>query len=280
MAGNYFGRAEPDGLTVMGTSAHTTLNSTLRPVGTEFSTAEMRYVCGNGNSALLFTIGGFAEDYIDFLTAKGIYYGHSSAISSSSTPALIAMAMLNVPVEKYMFGYSGDDNKIGILNGEITVSVDSAMEYFSTLRPYEEKGEMDVLFGTGLVIDGEVKRDPLVPDMITVKDIYEEVYGKTPSGLEWNVYRSVVAMTRNTNKLTLLPAGTPDNILHAYWEMARQLVEDPAMKAEMERMVGAEVPFFHGAEGDKMFRIAGDLPQESVDWLKLWLNENIGLKFG
>ncbi len=74
-----------------------------------------------------------------------------------------------------------------------------------------------------------------------------------------------------------LPKGTPPEVVKAYRDAARKIVEDPKFKDQLEDKLGG-YPQYVGEQARKAFEEGLNVPPDSMKWLKKWLRERFSVK--
>src|SRR3546814_9529275 len=95
------------------------------------------------------------------------------------------------------------------------------------------------LFTVGaLNADGEIVRDPTLPDLPSFPEVYEAVHGKKPSGPAWEAWQAFFLSGYATQKFLMVPKETPDDIVQAYRDAAKKMAADPQVVAFIHEELG------------------------------------------
>jgi len=172
------------------------------------------------------------------------------------------------PKMKIIFGYNKGPGRAALLSGESMVFHEDSPVY----EPIWGK-EPEVLpaFTAGMLDDsGNVARDPLLPDVPTLLEIYQEVKGKLPPPEILGAYKAWIGCVFAIGKGYHLPPGTPENIVTTLGNAMVETVKDPKfIKIAGPRMKGYK-PYV-GESAKKLMTNALDQPPEAQKWLKNWL---------
>ncbi|MBI2857968.1 MAG: hypothetical protein HYX90_02720 [Chloroflexi bacterium] len=269
ISANYAYSAKADGLTLFAGQGGTQLNQLVGIKAVRFDLLKMPALLSSPSGSLFYMKAGVINRPEDLLQAKGIIYG-----SSSSSPGYLfvgAKELLNIPTEKVILAYSGSgDARRAFLAGEINMGHDSAQAYFETTSAYVQKGEIMPLFQTGLLDDKrEIVKSPDLPrEMLTIKELYEKLYNKSPSGMAWEAFKGMVAAVRNYDSVLFLSPGVPENVVKVYWEAAQTLVKDPEFRKVVDPLMGGAAVWITGEACDKQFKLNFAIRPEVRDWLR------------
>ncbi|MBI2857467.1 MAG: hypothetical protein HYX90_00195 [Chloroflexi bacterium] len=218
---------------------------------------------GTGANAYYFKPTIF-EKPEDIVKSKGIIYGQSAGVASYTF--LVVKEFVGIPTERVILGYGGSaEGRRAFHAGETTGTSESNWGYEANLRPYVEKGEVKILFQTGAFDEaGNIIRHPgLPPDILTGKELYEKIYGKAPSGLAYEAYKTFIAISL-MEKLMIVPPGVPQEISRTYWVALQNVVKDP----EVQKM-GLILPTDPAGEAaDKLLKDRYGIAPDVRTWLR------------
>jgi len=152
--------------------------------------------------------------------------------------------------------------------------------FSSKVKPYIDSGEL-ALFATMGFVDknGNVVRDPGMPNTMTVPEIYEAIHGKAPSGPLWQAYLNFLNMSVMTSKSLSLPAGTPPEIVAAWKNAVDATLQDPDFQKVSGKVLGP-YPQIFGDEAKAAVRRALDMDVAQRNWLFAWIEERMGVPIG
>jgi hypothetical protein len=120
--------------------------------------------------------------------------------------------------------------------------------------------------------NGKFVRDPVWPDVPTFYETYKAVHGKEPSGDGYDAFVSLHAMSVTMSKSWNLPAGTSKDVVEAYRNAARKMMQDADFKAKRAKIFGP----FTQTIGDEAFAIrdkATQIPPNAKKWLAKYVKE-------
>ncbi len=234
---NYVWHSKPNGLTCLITAGKTVVENVLRSRGTEYKLEEMYAVYSSPTGRVYYCKPGLITGPTDMMTAKGLIFGHGAATSGTTSGFLWAKELVGFEVQKMIFGYEGGSAaRLAFLAGEINVSGETTLGYYSSIKSYVEKGEVKPVFQGGLLDSkGNLIREKAAPDIPTPAELYQKIHGRSPSGLVWEAYK-LVAGSSTYNKTVLLPPNTPKEYVDIFRKASIEMVKDRAFLEESERM--------------------------------------------
>lgn len=270
---NYVTTAKPDGLTLLATTGGVVVGQLLGISAAKYDLLKMRLIVSTSAGGAVTARPNVVDKPENILKAKGMIFG-SGAVSTSSYLFVTAKEFLDFPVEKVIMGYSSSsDYRRAFVSGEINAMGDSWTSYKETIAPLVAKKEAVTLYVNGILDSkGDLVRAPEeATDVPTVKELYEKLYNKPPSGIAWDAYKGVIAATRTYDSAIYTSPGTPENIVRAYWTAAEAMLKDPAFKRESDTLLGAGNPMRSGEALDKSFQLNFTIKPEIREWLRTTL---------
>lgn len=208
-----------------------------------------------------------AADY-EALKNANIRFGTETPLSAELLD-FVSMEMLGVDA-RYVFGLSSKDAEAAFQRGEMNVNTDNTRSY---LKDYGEDAKVNPVWSYGVIDEnGELQRDPDLPDVPTFPEFYEAVTGNAPEGPAYEMQKSLMNAKVMLSKAVMLPKGTPDNIREAYIEAMRAVTSDPEIIAALPREVGS-MPLNFGDETQRAMASGTALDPEVRDWAADFLQE-------
>jgi tripartite-type tricarboxylate transporter receptor subunit TctC len=281
-AANEFQKTKPDGLTVMGCSTSTLTNFVLG------GKDKIRYdvlswvpIVLNARGTAIYAVPDqtgvtgkdIRKDIAALRKAKTIFGAKNK--TSAELRALLAFDMLGF-FPKTVFGLSTGKQRKATLRGELNLNYDSAAKYVRKVAKWEKKGKIKLFMSLGLLTpDGKVVRDPVLPDTPTIVDAYEAMYGKKPSGQQFEVLKSFIAMGVSASKSLVLPPGTSTAIRDAYISAAKKAFTDPKFMKAMNKKMGKYPPNY-GKDAAAVLKAATAMSPGNKKWMKLWIEKKFG----
>ena len=270
--------ASPDGKTIASIASGTFLSYIVDSPEVRYPLTEFRAFIGSPFGVMIYArpdqAGGLGDDPIEnvrkIMGTRPIYGGQNAI--SSDMPALVAMHLLGIrPVT--LFGVSNGEARAAFERGELDLNYDNMAKYESGIKPLIDDGSAVPLFTFGFVAaDGTIERDPMAPEIPTFFEVYEEIHGQPISGIEEDVWRSMMAIRVMSSKAFVLPKGTPDEIYEIYSEAAAQAIEMMKDDPEAQRVLGP-YPQLSGADAHRNMLDAASFSDKQKQWLRDWASE-------
>lgn len=190
---------------------------------------------------------------------------------------LVAFEVLHLHPQTIL-GYSTrGETRIAFERGETNIEYQTLPAYQASVVPLVEAGAAVPLFTFGLLDeDGQVVRDPVVPDLPSLREVYVAAYGTEPSGVEWDAYKAVLAASVAVQKVMWLHGDAPEAAIRDLREAAAKLVQDTSFLRIAYAEVG-DYPFYVGETAQRLFSSAMNVPPESLLWLKSLLRTKYGV---
>ncbi len=274
---NYAFAAKPNGLTLFATSGNTITQNITRPKGTDFKLEEMIPIYASPEGCVYFIKPGLIKEPKDILTAKGLIFGHNAPTAGTTSPFLFARELLGFDC-KMVLGYQGSGPaRLAFITGESNVSGGGTAGY-NAWKPFLDKGEAVPLFQTGVLdAGGNIVREKSVPSMPTISEFYQQIYGKPPSGPNYEAYKLLVG-TRTFSQILLLPPKTPAEVVNIYKKAVMDMVKDPKFLDDAERLTPNAVHLY-GQEMERIFPSGVSGKPETVKFIKNFLTEKYSVVF-
>ncbi|MDI7260080.1 MAG: tripartite tricarboxylate transporter substrate-binding protein [Thermodesulfobacteriota bacterium] len=276
---NYVWHAKPNGLTCLITAGKTVMENILRSKGTEYKLEEMYAIYSSPTGRVYYCKPGLITGPNDIMTAKGLIFGHGAVTSGTTSGFLWAKELVGFEVQKMVFGYEGGGAaRLAFLAGEINISGETTLGYYSSIKSHVEKGEVKPVFQGGLLDSkGNLPREKAAPDIPTPAELYQKIHGRSPSGLVWEAYK-LVAGTSTYNKTVLLPPNTPKEYINIFRKAAIEMVKDPKFLEESERMNPGS-PHIVGEELASGYPKGVSGPPEVIQFMRKVLIQKYGVVF-
>ena len=267
-------RAEPDGLTILGTSGSTQFPYLLGDPRVRYEYKDWEVVLASPTGGVVYTKPEFeVESAADMEKLKDhdLVYASQGATSLDLVP-ILAFEIMDIDVRP-VFGFEGrGPGRLAFERGETNIDYQTTSAYLNNVVPLVEEGKAVPLFSWGALDEsGNVVRDPTFPDLPSYPEAYEMMTGEKPSGTFYDAWVAFFTSGYAAQKMVFLPKDTPDDIVQAYREAMEQVVQDPEFQAEKEEVLGA----YEQGTGDgavKMMELAVNVPEEArqavIQWLK------------
>ena len=237
---NWFAaNARPDGMTVLASTVASKVAYMLQNPVVRYDFRKMRLVAINGSGAVFYAsprVGMRAA--ADLPKAQGVIFG-SNTPPGVELPALIAFELLGMN-PKVVFGFeSRGPIRLAFERGELTTDFQATFVYNSQVLPLVREGKTVPLMTLGFINEkGEMVRDPAVPDLPTVYEVYQQVFGRKPDGLlRWKAFRALVAASWTYGRGLWVPEGTPPEALRALHEGIDRMNRDRDFQEQAKKLM-------------------------------------------
>jgi tripartite-type tricarboxylate transporter receptor subunit TctC len=171
----------------------------------------------------------------DILKAKGLVVGGLATESSKDLLIRLTLDLLGVQ-HKYITGFRSSVNaRLAVQRGEIHLHSESTPGYLSVVEPSMVKGGMVIPLYYDADYNGEtfsapaaMKGSPVLP----FHEFYKQVRGGAPSGLQWDAYRTNLAVDSAMLRTIAMPPGSPPAAQAALRAALARLNNDKEYAAE------------------------------------------------
>jgi len=193
--------------------------------------------------------------------------------------SVIALELLGINYRPVP-GYSGRaETRIGLERGELMINTQSTPAYLARVLPLVNEKRAVPLYAIGFIDDaGNPVRDPVLPDMITAPELYEQLNGKKPSGMIWEAFKAVVPLVQNTRGTIWAHADIPPEAREALRKGMEKMVADPAFVQASENILQG----YAVMHGDDLKQIKTSLQATSpevVAFVRRLLTDKFGVAF-
>ncbi|MEV1131867.1 hypothetical protein [Agromyces sp. NPDC049794] len=273
---NRFARADhSSGLHLAMGSGGIIASTLLDTEGVQFDPDEFETLVAFGGGMTIFGSTQAGIGSLDDLTASTapVYYG-GLELNASESVRVFALDQLGIADFQPLMGYDGGGSiTAAVLSGELSMGNSTSSHYLTNVRPLEEDGEITPLMTQGYVIDGEVVRDPALPDLPTMPEAYEESTGKRADGMGWDIYRAMTTAQTNLLRNYWVHSDAPDEAKAALQDAMAKVVEDEEFLEQATELLGEEPLAQLGDEADASMAAVRDLSPEQVQWIKDFIVE-------
>lgn len=237
-----------DGSTVLVTSGTTYFQALLDRPEVEFDFSKMRPLILNGTGGVIYASSSSGIDSVEDLQDPPTPLTYAGISASGLDLSLLqALDLLEVDIDA-TFGLEGrEDALLALQRGEVNLDYQTTATYLSQVEPLVEEGEAVPLMSFGFLENGEIVRDPNVPDLPTVGEVYERFNGEEPSGQAYEAYEQFLVPGYVYQKGLWANEGTPDSVVQAYYDAVEAMEDDPEFQQRSEEVLGG-YPLFSGEE--------------------------------
>lgn len=242
LGANWFAEnAEPDGETILFTTSSTSNPYVLGMDAVEYDLSAMRPAYSLPFGAVVYVsphTGIESPSDLTFSNMPLIYGGIAAA--ASDLPILLSFELLELDMVKVL-GFDGrGPARLAFERGETNIDFQFTPAYISQVKDMVEAGTaVPVMTGGSVGEDGKLdQRDPAFPEYPSVYEVYETIHGEAPSGVVWDAYDAIGAVTFNFGLTAYLPEGTPDEVIEVFERTIAAINEDPEYQQKADEAVG------------------------------------------
>lgn len=236
-----------DGNQLLVTSGTTYFQYLLGRKEVKFDFSKMRPLMLNGTGGVIYVSSKTGIKSVADLKSskKPLTYGGISA-TGLDLSTLLAFDLLGLDV-KATFGFEGrGPARLALERGETNIDYQTTSAYNTEVVPMVKDGKAVPLMSFGLLDEsGKVVRDPNLPDLPTVEEVYKQLNGQEPNGPQYDAYKAFLAAGYPYQKGLWANAGTPDSIVEPFWKAAEKLKDDKAFNDAGEKVLGG-YPLYPG----------------------------------
>jgi tripartite-type tricarboxylate transporter receptor subunit TctC len=213
----------------------------------------------------------------DLAKAKDLIYGGISAIGLDLIP-LISFELLDMDA-KGVLGFKGrGDARIAFERGETNLDYQTTPAYNATVVPLIKEGKAIPLMSFGQLDDsGNIVRDPAVPDLPTVPEVYEKLKGKKPAGRFWDTYKVFMPSAFAVQKILWVKADVPAEVPRAFYTAVDRLEKDKEFLAKTDKILGG-YPLLRGDRLEKTIQQAFQIDAETQRFVREWVGKKYRVK--
>lgn len=271
--------AKSDGTELLVSTATTVVPWVLDRDVVRYSFENLEPVLVNGTGGVIYARTAAGVNGIDDLINrdKPLVFGGISATGLDLT-TLVAFDLLDADISA-TFGFEGRGPvNLALQRGEVDIDYTTTSSYHSAVEPIAEEGKAEVLMSFGqLDADGKIIRDPNFPDVPTVVEVYEKLYGQAPSGPKFNAYRTLLGLTYTYQKGLWAPKDAPEEAVDLLRQSAEHLSENKEFNDKAEKVLGG-YPIVADEELSQKVQEAYTVTDETRSYVEALLKDSYGIE--
>ena len=281
LGANWFEQnANSDGTTILFTTSSTANPFVLGQEGVEYRLADYRVAYSHPFSAVAYVspdTGVTSAADIKNASVPLIYGGIAAA--ASDLPGLLSFEVLDLDV-KSVLGFNGRGPvRLAFEQGELNLDYQFTPVYLTQVVPSVAEGRAVPLWTGGAMDNGVLKgRDPIAPELPSVYEVYEQMNGSAPSGIEWDAFQGVASVTCAYGLTGYMHPDVPQEVLDIFAATVAAINADPEFQAESQKVTnGARLNA--GPDTEAAIKAALSPSQEVKDYLRDLLGTKFGVNF-
>ncbi|MXY34845.1 MAG: hypothetical protein F4Y60_12325 [Boseongicola sp. SB0664_bin_43] len=276
IASNDFHKNAPaDGTMLIMASTSTLLPVLLGSDVAQYDPNEWVAITGFARGATMYAISeelglGHSDMQADYeaLQSANIRFGTETPLSAELLD-FVSMEMLGIDA-RYVFGLSSKDAEAAFQRAEMNVNTDNTRSY---LKDYGDDPKVNPVWSYGVIDEnGDLQRDPDLPDVPTFPEFYAAVKGSAPEGTAYELQQSLMNAKVMLSKAVMLPKGTPDHIREVYINALMAVTSEPEVVAALPREIGS-MPLNFGDETQRALALGTEMAPDVRAWAAKFLKE-------
>jgi hypothetical protein len=275
----FVAKAKSDGLMVLVSSATNYFPVLLGDKAAKYDFGQWKPLLVNPVGGVMYGSPAAGIKQVEDLgKVKNLIYGGISAIGLDLIP-LITFELLDLDA-RGVLGFKGrGDARIAFERGETNIDYQTTPAYNATVVPLIKEGKAIPLMSFGQLDDkGNIIRDPAVPDLPTVPEVYEKLKGKKPTGKFWDTYKIFMPSAFAVQKILWIKGDAPAAAPQAFYAAADRLEKDKEFHAKTEKILGG-YPLLRGDRLEKTIQQAFQVDSETQRFVKEWVGKKYRVKF-
>ncbi len=268
-ANEYITSYDRDGSNLITTSASTHIPLLLGQSSVKYNFEDLNPIIGAPTGAVVYvsdSLGIESASDLNELDEKLYFAGMSPTGLDLTT--LISFEVLGMDA-KAVLGYEGrGPARVAFEQGESNIDFQTTTAYKRNIEPRVEEGSAVPLYSLGQIDEkGNVVRDPQFPDLPTVKEAYEDLYGKEPSGEDWNAYKHFLNATYTLQKVIWVHEDAPESTKKELEEAADRLKSDEDFLKESAEILEDYELYTNEELKQRITSLEENTTPEMIDWI-------------
>ena len=273
--------AKPDGLIFLFTTSSTANPFVLGQKGVQYDLLKKRIGFSQSFGPVAYVAPNIgvktAKDLLK--PSKPLAYGGIGA-AASDLPVILSFEVLKLN-PKVALGFTGRGPiRIAFERGDTNFDFQFTPVYLTQVVPAVQAGKAIPIY-TGGSADEKghfTKRDLVWPNLPSLYEAHQAMYGKAPSGVTWDAYEKAATLTFQYGLTAYMHGDTPQPILDAYNKAVDAMNADPAFQAEAKKVTGG-YPLIRGDVAEPHLRAALKAGGAAHDYTKNLLATKYKVRF-
>lgn len=282
LGANWFEQnARDDGTTILFTTSSTANPYILGQQEVEYDLAAYRVAYSHPFSAVAYvapSTGVTSAAGIKESSQPLIYGGIAAA--ASDLPGLLSFEVLDLDVTTVL-GFDGRGPvRLAFERGETNLDYQFTPVYLTQVVPSVEAGTAVPLW-TGGEIDANgdlTARDSIAPDLPSVHEVYVELFGEEPEGIEWEAFETIASVTYAFGLTGYMHPDTSQEVLDIFAQAVADINADPEFQEESKEVTGG-AKLAAGTDVEGTIKRALQPSDEVRSYLRDLLSEKYDVRF-
>ena len=228
------------------------------------------------NYARTDVLDGGLKSGADLVKAPSVTFG---GISPRTIRVLVSMLQMEMLGVKYRLvpGYRGSGKlRAAVLNGEVQMGNDAAHAYLNRVVPTMVKnGTVTPVWQIpSMDAGGNLVKSPLLPDMPSFSEVYQQVKGSAPSGIEWESIKNLVKFGQTVQHMFFGPTKMNEKAVAEFRKGFLAAMNSDAFKADAKETVKYVPSPADHKRASQVLSANQETPPEVVAYLKDFIAKN------
>lgn len=281
-AGNrYFNQMEPDGYTIFLSAFTTTIPWLVGEAEVDYDVSALDIIAAFPFTGLLHVDPDTGIESVEDLpdNADQLVKGGVSP-TSTDIMGVLALEVLGVREDiQEIWGYGGTgDHVLAFQQGETNFDATTNAVWYNNLFMEEDGDAIPIVAYGFLQDDGTFERDPLVPDVPTVDEAHEMLYGEPPSGEAWDAFKDVMAVIHAAHAMTMHPDAPPEALATVRAGLIEAIEEGDYLDEWLANQPAE--PLYTDEDIQLSEEAIRGVDEEFVEWIQSWLEAEYPDEFG
>lgn len=277
-AANFIGEvAKPDGFT----AAYFTgslFHQQLKDPGLRVDLSKFGFITGVNGVTVSYIRADVAPGMkkpSDFIKAQKFRAAGLGVSSSKDVRFRLSFDLLGLKYD-YVTGYNNSsDARLAVQRNEAQYHDETLPSYRTQVEPQMVKtGMVTPIYYTDLVAtSGEILVSRDVPELLPFTHFYKEVFGKMPSGIEYEALKAANMSSTNMTRMVLMPPKAPPETIAILRKAFDSLSRDQDFLQDAIATMRFQPRFEVGEAGERLFQRASQTSPEIVNFLRKYIEE-------
>ena len=214
----------------------------------------------------------------DALRADGLVFGGISAQHGRMIASTMGLDLIGAQYH-FVGGYPGSGKiRAAVLSGEVNMATDAAHAYLNEVVPtLEQQGLNAPLFSLPLLTEeGELVKSSLVPDIPTINELYEEIHGAPPSGVNWDAIQTMIEIDQTMQHVFLGPPGMDTEAVETFRAAIGPATMTDAFAEEATRILSYVPDAVSAERATEILNATADVTPEVRTFIEDQISRNSG----
>jgi len=223
-------------------------------------------------------LDGGIQQPSDILKAEDLVFGGISAEHGRMIASTLGLDLLGVNYH-FVGGYPGSGRiRAAVLSGEVNMATDAAHAYLNEAVPLLEQQDLNApLFSLPLIDnEGNLVKSQLVPDIPTINELYTEINGIEPSGINWDAIKTMLEIDQTMQHVFLGPPRMNRQAIEEMRNVLGPMMSSPAFIDEATRILSYTPEAVDYERQEDIFSATAEVRPEVKEYIERQISKNNG----